>query len=84
MTWILFQESDPIAAYSSEYEAKCAIWKLPSSLDDSICLVAVPLDPKLVHQDETIFAAPPGGGRRVSGGPARGAVTLSLNGNKIT
>jgi len=84
MIWLLCQEGEPVAAYSSEYEAKCAIWALPTRFDISLYLVAVPLDSKLFHQEDVVFAAAGRGGRRGSGGPACPRVALSPNGNKIT
>lgn len=83
MIWVLLQDGEPVCGYSSEYEAKCAIWQLPPRFDSSLCLVALPVDQKLFHQEDVVFVAAGGGGRRVSGGPAPAPVTLSLNGNKV-
>lgn len=82
MIWLLHCDGEPVAAFGSEYEAKCAIWQLPPHLDALLCLVCVPLNAKLFHQDGQVFAAAAGGGRRASGGPAPAPVALSLNGNK--
>lgn len=84
MIWILLQDGEPVCGFSSEYEAKCAIWQLPPRFDSSLCLVALPVDQKLFHQEDAVFTVAEGGGRRFSGGPAPAPVTLSSNGNKIT
>lgn len=82
MIWVLYADGEAVCGFSSEYDAKCAIWQLPPHLDALLCLVAVPLNAKLFHQDGQVFAAAAGGGRRVSGGPAPAPVALSPNGNK--